>query len=155
MFPWGSFFPFNNELQKKAQQMNPNDISKYVEEMIGKMVPSDIQELMNTDGLFNKLTDTPNRSSNQLQTKVFETHEFIFVRFPIKEKDWLQQIRIYHTANQLFIEHIPNREDKHIVVLPCIVKKRGAVAKYKDNTLEIKIEKQPNIHFSEIDVEEL
>ena len=98
---------------------------------------------------------SPSPSTGILNSTAFETHDFVFVRIPIKKEEWIKQLQIYHTSNQLIVEHIPDHEDKHTVTLPAIVKKKGAVANYKDGMLEVRIPKNVDMQFSQIDVTEI
>ncbi|MBA4537974.1 Hsp20/alpha crystallin family protein [Bacillus aquiflavi] len=159
MFPWNSLFPFNKDMQKMMQKMKPEDIEKYIEDMMQKMFPSNPQGAMNPTEIMNRghplfQGENAQPPSIPLNASVFETHEDVFVRVPIKNKELLKQIRIYHTSNQLILEHIPNMEDKHTITLPALVKKKGARAQYKDEMLEIKISKNIDMQYSEVDVSE-
>lgn len=90
-----------------------------------------------------------------LSSSAFETHDYVYVRIPIKDEEWIKKLRLYHTTNQLIVEHIPQQEDKHTITLPAIVKKKGASANYKDGILEVKIPKNIDMQFSQIDVMEI
>ncbi len=46
MLPW-NHLPFNEEMKKKFNNMNPNDIDKYVQNMITKMFPKDMEGMLN------------------------------------------------------------------------------------------------------------
>ncbi|MDE3839241.1 spore coat protein [Bacillus methanolicus] len=156
MFPW-NLFPFNKEMKNMMQQMKPEEIEKYVKDMLSKMLPQNMQGMVNPSDFLNKFhtgDSAAHASANpdQLQSSVFETHDHIFVRIPIIEEDWLKKMRLYHTSNQMIIEHIPNSNDKHTITLPALVKKKGATASHKDGMLEIKIPKSIDMQFSEIDV---
>ncbi|QED48277.1 Hsp20/alpha crystallin family protein [Cytobacillus dafuensis] len=159
MFPW-NLFPFHKDMKNIKAQMNPEEVDKYVTDIMNQVFPQQMQKMqgmMNPQSFmsdFNYDTpETPNDSS--LSSSVFETHNNVFVRLPIKEEQWLKDMRIYHTSNQLIIEHIPEKEDKHSIVLPAIVKKKGASAYYKDGMLEIKIQKNIDMQYSQIDVSEI
>lgn len=155
MFPW-NLLPFNKDMGKMLQSMKPGEIEKYVQEIMGKMMPSNMQGMMNPQDLMGSLhTPAEQRSSNPLNSTAFETHDFVFVRIPIKDDKWVKQVRIYHTSNQLIAEGIPDYEDKHTITLPAIVKKKGAVATCKDGILEIRIPKNVDMQFSQIDVTEI
>ncbi|MDP4163876.1 MAG: Hsp20/alpha crystallin family protein [Bacillota bacterium] len=158
MFPW-NLFPFNKDMKNSMQQMKPDEIDNYVQSMLGKLLPGNMSGMMNPQEMFSGFqqssTQTPSRSSGPLNSTSFETHDFVFVRIPMKQEDWLKQLRLYHTSNQLIIEHIPEYDDKHTITLPAIVKKKGASGNYKDGTLEIKIPKNIDMQFSEIDVTEI
>jgi HSP20 family molecular chaperone IbpA len=157
MFPW-NLFPFNKEVKNMMQHMKPDEIENYIKDMMSKMLPQNMQGMVNpSDFLNNFRSDGAHASTNsdQLQSSVFETHDHVYVRIPIKEEEWLKKIRLYHTSNQMMIEHIPNSDDKHTITLPALVKKKGAAANYKDGMLEIKFPKSIDLQFSEIDISEI
>ncbi|WML44984.1 Hsp20/alpha crystallin family protein [Neobacillus sp. PS3-40] len=158
MFPW-SMFPFNKESKSMLQNMKPDDIDKYVQDIMGKMMPGSMRGMMNPQEIMNNfqspLGQQQTPSTDILNSTAYETHDFVFVRIPIKKEDWLKQLQIYHTSNQLIIEHIPDHDDKHTITLPAIVKKKGSVANYKDGMLEVRIPKNVDMQFSQIDVTEI
>ena len=157
MFPW-NMFPFNKDMKETMQKMKPEQIDNYVQDIIGKIMPGNMKGMMNPQEMFNGFQSSPSQpqpSTGALNSNAFETHDFVFVRIPIKNEEWVKNLRIYHTSNQLIVEHIPLHEDKHIITLPAIVKKKGASANYKDSVLEIKIPKNIDMQFSQIDVTEI
>jgi HSP20 family molecular chaperone IbpA len=158
MFPW-SLFPFNKNSKDMLQKMNPDEIDKYVQGIMEKMMPGSMRGMMNPQDIMNSFQQPfggqTTQTSTILNSSAFETHDYVFVRIPLKDEEWLKQLKIYHTSNQLIIEHIPNHEDKHTVTLPAIVKKKGAVANFKDGMLEIRIPKNIDMQFSQIDVSEV
>ncbi|MBP2239448.1 HSP20 family molecular chaperone IbpA [Cytobacillus eiseniae] len=154
MFPW-NLFPFHKEAKKTMQQLNPEDINKYVQNMMGQMMPEQMQGMLNPQELFkgmNNQQKQPQESSSSLPCSVFETHDYVYIRVPIKNEDWRSVMRLYHTSNQMIVEHIPNYDDKHIITLPALVKKKGTTAQMKDGILEVRIPKNVDMQFSEIDV---
>jgi HSP20 family molecular chaperone IbpA len=159
MFPW-NLFPFNNDTKKLFQQMKPEDIQKYVQEMTEKMFLPQMQKSFDPQQFFkgwNPLNrdETPSDTdSSALQTSVFETHDFVFVQIIMNDQNWLKDIKIFHTSNQLIIKHIPSFNDEHKITLPTLVKKKGSTAQVMDNILEVKLPKNPDMQFSEIDVTE-
>jgi HSP20 family molecular chaperone IbpA len=155
MFPW-NMFPFTKDMKESLQKMKPDEINNYVQDLIGKMMPN-MGDMMNRQDLFNNFQtpDLKQRSANVLNSTAFETHDYVFVRIPIRNEDWLNQLRLYHTSNQLIVEHIPEKEDSNTITLPAIVKKKGGSANYKDGVLEIKIPKNIDMQYSQIDVTEI
>jgi HSP20 family molecular chaperone IbpA len=139
------------------QNMKPDEIDKYVQDIMDKMMPGGMRGMMNPQDLMSNF-QTPSEqqhTTNPLNSSAFETHDFVFVRIPIKNEDWVKQIRIYHTSNQLIAEGFPEYDDQHKITLPAIVKKKGAVATYKDGILEIRIPKNIDMQFSQVDVTEI
>lgn len=159
MFPW-NLFPFNKDAKSRMDQMNPQDIQKYVQEMMDKLMPESLQKMEPEQMFqsFSKGTNFRNDNINHAEKfnyVVFETHHHVYIRIPILDSSWLEHVKIYYTSNQLIIQHIPIFEDKHTITLPAIVRKKGSVALYKDDILEIRIQKNIDIHYSEIDVTEM
>jgi HSP20 family molecular chaperone IbpA len=162
MFPW-NLFPFNKDMKENLQKMKPEEINNYVQDIIGKVMPGNFRGMMNPQDMFNGFQpfssspsgNTSSGPTGTLNSTAFETHDFVYVRIPIKDEEWIKSIRIYHTTNQLIVEDIPERQDKHIITLPSIVKKKGATANFKDGILEVKIPKNVDMQFSQIDVTEI
>lgn len=144
MFPW-NLFPFNEDMMKKFKTMQPENIEKYVQQMINEMIPKERQQMQwMTNQQANKTEET-----TQLKHTVFQTHEDIYVIIPIKDRQTVQDLKIFHTANELIIDHI---EGKQSISLPSLVRKKGARAIYKDGLLEIKIPRSVDRQISEISI---
>lgn len=157
MFPWNQF-PFNNnDFKNLLQNLKPDEMNKYIQGMIETTIPSNMKGMMNPFDLMNhSQTRQEQRASvAPLNSTSFETHDYVYVRIPLKNDDWVKKVHIYHTSNQLIVEQIPHAEDKHTITLPAIVKKKGAVAHYKDGMLEVRIPKNVDLQFSQIDVTEI
>lgn len=158
MFPW-NLFPFNKEMKESLQKLKPEEIDKYVQGIMEKMMPGSMRGMMNPMDIMNSFQTPANSqahaSSHTLNSNAFETHDYVFVRIPIKHEEWLRKMKIYHTSNQLIVEHIPKTDDKHTITLPAIVKKKGAAANYKDGMLEVRIPKNVDMQYSQIDVTEI
>jgi HSP20 family molecular chaperone IbpA len=139
------------------QQMKPEEINQYVQDMMGKMFGAHSSGMFNPQDLMKHAQSTQNpnpQKESSLITSVFETHDYVFVRITINNEEWLKQLRIYHTSNTMIIEHIPELTDKHTLILPAIVKKKGASARFKDGMLEVRVPKNTDMQFSEIEVTE-
>ncbi|WP_260871548.1 Hsp20/alpha crystallin family protein [Bacillus sp. X1(2014)] len=139
-------------------KMKPEEINNYVQDVLGKLMPGNMNTGINPAEMFQGFQSSvspPLTTSDRLHSTAFETHNFVYVRISIKQEEWVKQLRIYHTSNQLIIEHIPHHEDKHTITLPAIVKKKGATATFKDGVLEVKIPKNIDLQYSQIDVTEI
>lgn len=154
MFPW-NFFPFNKDMKNKLQHMKPDEIDQFIKGIMGNVMSSQSGGTMNSQDTVNPNRPQPFQQANGLNSTAFETHDSVFVRIPLEDESLLRKIRIYHTANQLLLEDIPNQGNKHSIPLPAMVKKKGSSAKYKDGILEIKLIKSYEIQYSQIDVSEL
>ena len=161
MFPW-NLFPFSKDMQAKLQQMKPEEINKFVQNTMNKMFQStsphsmnmNPNEFMNGFHPF-QTTQEPASANSKLNYSIFETNEDIFVRVVIESEEWLQSMKLTHTSNLLILEHIPEMDDTHKIPLPSLVKKKGTTAYYKEGMLEIKIPKNMDLQFSEVDITEI
>ena len=147
-------------MKNKINQIKPDQIERFTQEMMGKMMPKHVQGMIDPQEMLNGFfPNTKNQplegSHSRLKVSVFETHDFVFIRIEIEKKEWLKAIKIYYTSNQMIIEHIPAFDDKQTITLPSPVKKKGASACFKEETLEIKLAKSTNTHYSEIDITEI
>lgn len=154
MFPF-NFFPFNKDMKNKLQHMKPDEIDQFIKNILGNVMPAQTGNTVNSQDFVNHFRSPPPQQVNSLNSTAFETHDSVFVRIPIKDESLLKDVRIYHTANQLMVENIPERDDKHSITLPSMVKKKGSSAKFRDGILEIKLIKSHDIHYSQIDVTEI
>ncbi|MFO1444766.1 Hsp20/alpha crystallin family protein [Bacillus sp. Bva_UNVM-123] len=152
MFPW-SRFPFNKDMKKMMEQIKPEEINHYIQNMMGQMLPEQMQKIMNNQN-FNGKAEQFSPPPSAFPASVFETHENVYVRLEIKDEEWLKNMRLFHTSNQMIIEHIPKFEDKHTITLPALVKRKGTTAHVKDGILEIRIPKNIDMQYSEIDITE-
>jgi HSP20 family molecular chaperone IbpA len=168
MFPW-SLFPFNNGMKDQMNQMNPKEMDTYIQGMMKKMFPGGWESMMNPNDMMNGTQSFTNpmgnngnnnnheeapRSSSAIPTTVFETFEDIYIRFHVPSEEWMKHLKIFHTSNQAIIENIPGNGERQVITLPCLVKKKGAVAQYKEGILELKIPKSIDMQYTEIDVSE-
>jgi len=161
MFPWNMLFSKNKQTDF-TNKMNPNDVQSFINQLFSQVIPENMQQMMNqkqADGFpsFQGMEQAAKeqqqqKPSNSLQATVFETHTDVYVRIPIKDPSSVKQMKIYHTSNQSIVEGIPEPGDRHVITLPATVKKKGASAHYKDETLEIKLQKNNDLQYSEIDV---
>lgn len=134
-------------------EMKPDDIEKYVQQMMGKMLQPNMKGMLKPEEWLKEMeeeTKNPLSSKKKFKADIFETHDFVFIRLPLKDENWLKQMKLYYTSNQVIIEHIPDLSDKHTFILPVTVKRKGASASHKDNVLEIKLPKNADMQFSEI-----
>lgn len=135
--------------------MKPDEIDQFIKGILGNVMPTQSGNTMNPQDMINHYQSQPLQQTNPMNSSAFETHDSVFVRIPIKDEALLKVLRIYHTANQLMVENIPEPDTKHSITLPAMVKKKGSSAKYKDGILEIKLIKSYDIQYSQIDVSEL
>ena len=144
-------FPYNNDLKKMAEQMNPADVHSYVQDMIKRLTPSASATNQTPFMGGEKQNQEP---SPALQADVFETFDNVFVRIVLPPEVTLSHIRIFHTSNQAIVENTLEKGNRTIITLPCLVKKKGATAQVKDDILEIKFPKSSDLQFTEISISE-
>lgn len=154
MFPW-NLMPFNKVTQKKFLEMKPDEIEQYVKQMMGQMLDPNMKGMIKPDEWLKEMEgnlNKPNETHGSIKAEIFETHDFVFVRIQLKEEEWLQKMKLLYTSNQVIIEHVPEYSDKHTLVLPSIVKRKGAAATHKEGILEVKLPKHTDHHYSEIEL---
>ncbi|WP_100330666.1 Hsp20/alpha crystallin family protein [Bacillus xiapuensis] len=163
MFPFKPPFSSNKEWQKWVNQFNDGEIERYVQDVLAKTLPDSLQAHQKhfdflKNAPFSPAQDQeviPDNSPPPIHISVFETHEDVYVKIPLQDPAALSSLKIYHTSNQTILEGLPGTEDKKIVILPAVVKKKGATANFKDGILQLKIPKEIDLQYSEIDVSEL
>lgn len=156
MFPWG-MFPFNqDELKNIAEKMNPTDIQSYISEMIKKYISPHMENSSSPYQFHtnNKPPDSETEKQQKFHVDVFETFDHIFIRIQLPDEETHKQLKIFHTSNQAIIENLPEPGKRHTIVLPTLVKRKGATALVKDLILEIKIPKMDDMQLTEVDVSE-
>lgn len=154
MFPW-NLLPFDQNSQKKFLEMKPDEIEKYVQQMMGKVFQPNMNGALKPEEWLKEMernTKDQLKSSNRLHAEIFETHDFIFIRLPLEDEAWTKQMKLFYTSNQVIIEHIPELSDKHTLILPATVKRKGASATQRDGVLELRLPKNVDMQFSEIDI---
>ncbi|MDQ0217926.1 Hsp20/alpha crystallin family protein [Peribacillus cavernae] len=161
MFPWNMLFPFQKNDSNNIKNMQPDEIQSFIDQLFSQVIPGNMQQMMEqhqSGAPFQSAQqNVQGNKANQypLNAEIFETHSEVYVRIPIQSPEMVKQAKIYHTSNQSIIEGIPAPEDKHVFTLPAIVKKKGASARYKEKTLEIKLLKNFDFQYSQIDVSEV
>lgn len=153
MFPWNQF-PFNKEMKAKFEKLNQKEVNEYVQGMLGKVFPNDLQYSNEQKQEETQHTTENSQSQSKLKFRVLETHKYVFVRIEIQKREWLKQLKMYHTTNQLILEHIPKDSDQTLITLPTLVNKKGAKADYQDAILEIQLYKLIDRQLSEIHVDD-
>ncbi|WML47872.1 hypothetical protein RCG23_21520 [Neobacillus sp. PS3-34] len=63
MFPW-NIFPFNKDMKNMMQQMKPEEIDNYVQNMLGKMLPGNMNGMMNPQEMFSGFQSSPSSNSS-------------------------------------------------------------------------------------------
>ncbi|KIL80321.1 Hsp20/alpha crystallin family protein [Bacillus badius] len=160
MFPFQSPFPLMNDWQKWMKHVNEQEVEKYVQNILSSSLPSTWQTNGEPVDFLRKQAadDTPSSSPEEtfsLQETVFETHEAVYVRVPVSNPGIFNELKIFHTSNQLILEGLPAPDSKRVIVLPAIVKRKGAAAQHKDGVLQIMIPKEIDFQYTEIDVRHL
>ncbi|WP_142752233.1 Hsp20/alpha crystallin family protein [Neobacillus piezotolerans] len=133
------------------KDMKPDAIEKYIRDAIEAYLPK------GTENAFHFSREEPDgqttvpAASTQSQASIFVTHDYVYARLPISEGNE-ENIRLYHTSNQLIIENLPGQGEKLSYDLPAVVKKKGATASVRDGILEIKLIRAIDVQLSEINL---
>jgi hypothetical protein len=154
MFPW-NLLPFDQNTQKKFLEMKPDEIEKYVQNMMGKVFQPNMNGMLKPEEWIKDMERNAkplSDSANSIRADIFETHDFVYIRIPMKDEAWIRQMKLFYTSNQVIIEHIPEPSDKHTLILPATVKRKGAAASHKEGVLELRLSKISDLQYSEIDL---
>ena len=159
LFPW-NMFPFNKDMGKMLQQMNPQDMENGLQNMISQFMPKQWQGMFDHNDMLSRASSlfeqnngqANNPSPTNIHSNVFETFDDVYARIPINE-DMIQNIKIFHTSNQLIIEN-SSENNRETITLPAIVRKKGTTAQYKDGILEVKMPRSSDLQYTEVDVSE-
>lgn len=151
MFEWNKYFPFHNQFSKEAlKKADPKEVETYVNRVMESVFGSDYAaQFPFRDPLPKK--EHPAKPDAKPDIDIFETADHVFVKVPISE-GLLEQVRIKHTSHELLLENFPSSEHPQKVNLPCLVKRKGTKAVYKDGLLEVMFQKQQDYNMSEVEI---
>ncbi|MCG1021036.1 hypothetical protein [Sutcliffiella horikoshii] len=159
MLPWNKMFPFPKDYMKK-DIFKQTDIENWMSKAMQGKLPPNPQMLGTTDFFAQSLelmktaqTKKKKKNKNPFEANVFETHDEVFIRFPIPSEDQLHQLKTSYNTTSLFIENLPTSGNKQTIKLPCLVKKNSSKAKYQDGILEIRISKETEQPVTKIPIE--
>lgn len=154
MSQFNPFNPFSNDFTKNFDQwfnqLHQDSVQKYVQDIFNQGFGSQ------SPFFANKKKDEPKDhpkhedKSNKLQKKIFETHDDIYVLVSVPKNIKPSSIKIYYTPNKLIIKGIPHKDKRHTIILPCLVKKKGAKTSFKNHTLQIRLPKASDYQMTEI-----
>ncbi|WP_170007125.1 Hsp20/alpha crystallin family protein [Bacillus fonticola] len=150
MLPWKFQFPFQNSTsQSPFSNMNTDQFTSYFESMMKQFSPEQMASVLQQN---HTPPNSHSASDSGLQEQIFETHEDVYVRMHIKKREWLEQMRLHYTSNQLIVSHAPEHDDEWTWTLPAIVRRKGAKATLKEDVLEIRIPKSIDYQWTEIEL---
>lgn len=149
MFEWNKYFPFQNQFSKEAlKKADPKEVEHYVNSVMESVFGSDYA------AQFPFRDPLPTKEKTQRtepDIDIFETADHVFVKVSVNESQ-LEQLKIKHTSHTLLIEHFPGLSHPKKVNLPCLVKRKGTKAVYKDGHLEVMFHKQQDYNMSEVEI---
>ncbi|MEC1651322.1 Hsp20/alpha crystallin family protein [Bacillus vallismortis] len=151
MFEWNKYFPFHNQFSKEAlKKADPKEVETYVNRVMESVFGSDYAaQFPFRDPLPKK--EQHAKSDTKSDIDLFETTDHVFVKVPISEGQ-LDQVKVKHTSHTLMIENFPNVNHPKKINLPCLVKRKGTKAVYKDGLLEVMFQKQHDYNMSEVEI---
>jgi HSP20 family molecular chaperone IbpA len=159
MLPWNKMFPFPKEYMKE-DIFKQADVDNWMNKAMKGKLPG-TSKMMNSTDFFEQSFDLLKQAQSKkwkkktsgFEPNVFETHDEVFIRFPVSSEEQLRQIKTYHNTTTCFIENLPASGNKHTITLPCIVKSNTSKARYQNGVVEIKITKETNIPVTKIPIE--
>jgi hypothetical protein len=159
MLPWNKMFPFPKEYMKQ-DIFKQSDIEKWMSKATQGKLPPNPQMLGTTDFFAQSLellktaqTKKKKKKTNPFEAKVFETHDEVFIRFPVKSEEQLQQLKTSYNTTSLFVENIPASGNKQTIKLPCPVKGNSSKARYQDGIVEVRIAKETQQSVTKVPIE--
>jgi len=146
MADFNSFNPFDKNMQQWMKHLQENSIEDYIQDILSKSIPSTYQNFNPLKGNF---WEGENKSDS-INESVFETHDDVYIIIPIPNSMMHNQLKVYHTSNLAIVEGIPTSESRNIITLPSLVQQRGGTASIKNNILQIKLLKNVDTQFTEL-----
>lgn len=156
MFPWDLFSKNQNQKPDWMKFINQSGMEKQMEQLFSMLSPEQLGGLINQQFKSNQEPDEHPTSNSEktLSVDILETHDYLFIRIPIKEEQ-LPNLKVYHTSTKFLLSGLPpDPNEKHSFHLPAPVKKKGSKSSYRDEILEIILFKLNESHFSEISIPE-
>ncbi|WFE12519.1 spore gernimation protein GerT [Bacillus atrophaeus] len=149
MFEWNKYFPFQNQFSKEAlKNVDPKDVEDYVNRVMESVFGS------NHAAQFPFRDPLPKKEKSMdaaPEIDIFETADHVFVKIPAA-KEQIDNIKIKHTSQALFVENFHQKDQQKKVVLPSLVKRKGTKAVYKDGLLEVMFLKYDDYNLSEVEI---
>ena len=134
--------------------LNQSGMEKQMEQLFSMLSPDQLGGMINQQFKSNQEAEEQAVPHSKISVDILETHDYLFVRIPIKE-DQLPNIKVFHTSTKLLLSGLPPEpEEKHSFHLPAPVKKKGAKSSYRDHILEIILFKINESHYSEVSIPE-
>ena len=160
MNPWNVLFPFQKYMKNFSGMPQTKDMESFIKNMFNEWQKQQDPEQASSpytisNPFFEHFKQKEAADSPTLDAQIFETHHDVYVRLPVKDKASLKDLKIFHTSNTFIIEGFPDKDDRHVLTLPAIVKKKGGSAQYREQVLEIRLPKANDLQYSEINVTEL
>ncbi|MEI5908022.1 Hsp20/alpha crystallin family protein [Bacillus spongiae] len=148
MGPFGGFNGFNPF--KMMKDANPFNLQSQMKDIMEKNLSFDPKSLF---GGYDRDEDEKDSESKTESYTVFETHEDVYIRIPIDSTEVNpKRIKVFYTSNRATIVNYPEDGNREQVILPCTVKRNGGKAVYRDGVLEVKMVKDWDHHYTEIDI---
>ncbi len=154
MFPWNLFPKNQNQMPDWMKFLNQPGMEKQMEQLFSMLSPDQLGGMINQQFKSSPEPDEQTVVHSKHSVDILETHDYLFIRIPIKE-DHLPNVKVYHTSTKLLLSGLPpDPEEKHSFHLPAPVKKKGAKSSYRDEILEITLFKVNESNYSEISIPE-
>ena len=134
----------------KKDPFDEKMLQNLIEQWTKQMFPAYFQPQTNK-----KNAEQRSNKKMNLKEEIFETHDYIFIRIPISDRQNLKNIKIQFSHTRCTIQGLLENQRPYEIILPKPVQKKGAKAVYRDQVLEIQLVKSLDWHFGEIDIDEL
>lgn len=150
-----------------SQQYLNNDIQKFVHEVMEQSISTSLNNAKMMGSMYmnseeerkpEKHEEEPEESKimepakASLQATTFESLDHVYVKILLTDSSRLSHLKVYHNSNQLILEGIPDRDDRHVINLPSTVTMKDTVSEFRDSFLQVKMRKRNDPQFTEIAV---
>ncbi|GGE48883.1 spore germination protein GerT [Pullulanibacillus camelliae] len=135
-----------------GEPFNTEDVQKKVMESLDQFLPDFLKQ-----GKASSATkaDAPSqRTTPTAQSQVFETHDFVIARIPIRPDNYYPP-KILMDTYHLYVRGLPEQESELKLQLPAPIRPKNAKAEYKDGVLEVRMLKRGPEPFTEINVSDM
>jgi hypothetical protein len=144
LFDWEAFqkqFAGNGFINDSVKEMmtkgNLSWVDDYVQGIVSRTLP--------------KMSPQTEKTIDQLKANVFETHNFVIARIKVSKQADPRKLRFYVANNQLRVDGLAH-DNNQFIQLPANVRFRESRAVFKNGIFEIRMPKEAQKRFKEINV---
>lgn len=131
---------FGKQFAASHQDARNQDLS-WIEEYVQDI----LSQVLSDGGIHNSDMSSIRRPN------VMNTHQYIIVRIPVPKRANTRKLKVLFNANQICLSGLG--EEDQVIPLPSPGRYDGSKALFKDNILEIRIPKEINETYQEVNIQ--